>query len=251
MKSTDRLRQLTLLLAALAGSCAWAADAARPHLHLTSELSPPATMFEGARVTGFAVEKLRIVMERAGISYDFEVLPWRRAYLMARTQPDTCVFSTTRVAAREQLFKWVGPTHASDWTLFGRAGRDYRIKTLDDARGLRIGAYNGDVRGEYLQEHGFNVDLVPDNLLNPRRLLLDRIDLWATGGFTGMVTIEQNGWKGKIVPVLTYRHTEMYLACNGQVPDELIGRMNAALLAINREGLSAAIEKRFEFLPGR
>jgi polar amino acid transport system substrate-binding protein len=238
-----------LLLAALAGTAMHAAHAARPRLYLTAEASPPAVMVAHQRVTGSAAEKIRAIMDKAAIDYEIAVLPWRRAYALAQTQADTCVFSTTRTPEREAMFKWVGPTHANDWTLFGLAARDYHLGKLDDARLLHIGAYVGDVRADYLQQRGFIVDMVSDDMSNPRKLLAGRLDLWVSGENAGKVLIRQNGWVGQIVPVLTFRHTEQYLACNRQVPDALITKMNAALQALNREGVSAAIEKRFEFPP--
>jgi polar amino acid transport system substrate-binding protein len=243
VKTVTMKRWGVILLLAWTGACA--AGSARPHLYITTEHSPPSAMLEDKRVTGFAAEKIRVLLDRAGIDYEMELLPWRRAYQMAERQHDTCVFSTTRVPAREHVFKWVGPTHEGDWTLFGLASRDYHLKTLEDARGLRIGAYNGDVRGEYLQQQGYLVDMVQDKVSNARKLLLGRVDLWATSVRTGSAIVEENGWKGLLVPVLTFKHTELYLACNAHVPDPLIHKMNETLQAMNREGVSAAIERRF------
>lgn len=204
-------------------------------------------MLEGGRVTGFATEKIRVMLERAGADYEIEMLPWKRALVIAQTQPDACVYSTTRVPEREQHFKWVGPTHQNDWTLFGLAGRDYKLKTLEDARKLRIGAYNGDVRGDALLAQGFTVDSVQDRASNPRKLLVNRIDLWATSVRVGGQVLRENGWDKQIVPVLTFKRTDLYLACNPAVPDALIGKLNAALKQMDAEGLSTAIERKFNY----
>lgn len=232
------------LLLALAQLCS---AAERPRLIITTESSPPSAMMGDGKVIGFATEKIRVVMQRAGIDYTIEILPWKRAYLLARNQPGTCVYSTTRVPEREALFKWIGPTHENDWTLFGRAGRNYRIATIEDARKYRIGAYNGDVRSDALIAQGFNVDTVPDKLSNPRKLLVDRIDLWASSVRVGGAIVAENGWSKQIVPVLTFKRTELYLACNISVPDTLVAQMNAALRAMNSEGVSAAIERKYHY----
>ncbi|MES2323684.1 MAG: ABC transporter substrate-binding protein [Pseudomonadota bacterium] len=235
------------LLLILAGPCADAGAAARPQLHIVTEHSPPSAMKVAGQVTGFATEKLRVVMERVGIDYDIGMLPWKRAYLLAQNQADTCVYSTTRVPERETMFKWVGPTHENDWTLFARADHQFKLSRLEDARALRIGAYNGDVRGEALQAQGYIVDAVQDKLANPRKLLLNRIDLWASSLRVGGAHIAENGWTGQIVPVLTFKRTQLYLACHASVPDALILKMNTALRQMNAEGLSAAIERKYNF----
>jgi polar amino acid transport system substrate-binding protein len=141
----------------------------------------------------------------------------------------------------------VGPTHTTDWTLYGRSGRSYQVANIEDARKYRIGAYFGDVRGETLLAQGFTVDTVHERLANPRKLLLDRIDLWVSSTQNGGPIIADNGWTGKIVPVLTFRYTGLYLACHTDVPDVLIAKMNAALLAMNNEGVSASIERKYNY----
>jgi polar amino acid transport system substrate-binding protein len=198
-------------------------------------------------VAGFAADKIRIMLDRAGVDGDFGILPWKRAYQLALAQPQTCVFSTTRVPEREAQFKWVGPTHENDWTLFGLASRKFKFSNIEQARNLRIGAYNGDVRGEFLRENGFIVDSVQDKLSNPRKLMLDRIDLWASSLRVGSAMVAEYGWRGQIVPVLTFRRTEFYLACNKSVPDALIDKMNASLQAMNKTGVSLAIERKYGY----
>ena len=232
-----------ILCLALASGMAYAEP--RTRIEIVTESSPPSSMLEFGRVTGFATDKLRVVMERSGIDHTITLLPWKRALLMAQTQPNTCVYSTTRTPEREALFKWVGPTHENDWTLFGLAKRNFKLTTLEDARGLRIGAYNGDVRGDALTARGFEVDSVQDRVSNPRKLLVGRIDLWASGMRMGTSIVAENGWSGQIVPVLTFQRTELYLACNRGVPDRLVAKMNAALQAIKREGIAAAIERKY------
>jgi polar amino acid transport system substrate-binding protein len=234
-----------MIMLSLAGPCC---AAPRPHLLITTESSPPSAMMGEGQVIGFATEKIRLIMQRVGISYEIEIMPWKRAYLLAQTQADTCVYSTTRVPEREAMFKWIGPTHENDWTLFGRADRDYHIATIEDARKYRIGAHNGDVRSDALIAQGFIVDSVQDRLSNPRKLLVNRIDLWASSVRVGSAIVAENGWSGQIVPVLTFKRTELYLACNNAVPDALVAKMNAALRAMNSEGVSGAIERKYNFV---
>lgn len=219
---------------------------APPQLFITTEHAPPAIMLEGERVAGYSSDKIHEIMARTGVSYSIDVLPWKRAYTSAVRRPDGCVYATTRTPEREPLFKWVGPTDEGAWVLLGRADRHFQLNTLEDARGLRIGTYNGDVRDDYLRARGFNVDPAPNDMLNPQKLLLNRIDLWATGRRPGGGLLEQNGWGGKIVPVLVFNRIKAYLACNRAVPDALIDRMNSALEAMNRDGTSRRIDRKYD-----
>jgi polar amino acid transport system substrate-binding protein len=243
MTSLDKV--LAVLLLSAMGALASAAT--HPlRLRLLTESSPPASMLDGNRVTGSGTEKIREIMARTGTGYTIELLPWRRAFLFAQSRPDVCLYSTTRTPERERQFKWVGPTDEAEWILLGRADRHFQLRTLDDARALRIGTYNGDARDEYLRARGFLVDPAPVDLMNLRKLLLNRIDLWAASFRRSTTVAQRNGGSDQVVPVLAFNRVGVYLACNPAVPTELIDRMSAAVAAMERDGTMKRIDRKYE-----
>jgi polar amino acid transport system substrate-binding protein len=249
------------LLALMLWACSGTAVLAAPPLRLTilTEHAPPISMLDDGHangadnltgsVVGSGSDRVREVMARAGVAYSIDLQPWKRAYTAALTRPDTCVFSTTRTPEREALFKWIGPIDRTEWFLLGRADRHYALATLEDARKLRIGTYHGDARDAFLRERGFNVDPAQDDMTNPHKLLLGRIDLWVASLRRSSTVLEQNGWTGKIVPMLSLKQVDVYLACNVSVPDALVARMNAAVEAMNRDGTMKKIDHRYETWP--
>lgn len=239
-----KLKKVSLaVLLSLAGGLA---NATTARLHLLTESSPPASMRVGNKVVGSDTDKVRELMARIGSAYTLELLPWRRAFTRAQQEPDACVFSTTRTPERENLFKWAGPIDEGEWVLLGRADRKYQLRTLEDARNLRIGTYNSDARDEYLRARGFNVDPAPNDALNGPKLLMNRIDLWSASSKPGSMLLKRNGWERKIVPVLSFNRVQMYLACNTSVPTELIDKMNAAIGAMARDGTIKRIDRKYE-----
>ena len=242
-----------ILLASLLWATGAGALAASPQAQLTllTEYSPPISMLDNGNtsgagtVVGTGSDKIREVMARTGIAFTMELQPWKRAYTAALERPDTCVFSTTRLPERENLFKWIGPTDSAEWVLLGRADRRFKLHSLDDARKLRIGTYNGDARDTFLRERGFKVDPAHNDMINPQKLLLGRIDLWAASLRRGSVVLEQNGWTTRIVPVFSFKKVDVYLACNRSVPDALVTQMNAAIAAMNRDGTMRKIDRKY------
>ncbi|MES2126901.1 MAG: ABC transporter substrate-binding protein [Pseudomonadota bacterium] len=226
-----------------AASCAAAAPA---RLYITTETSAPASMREGDKVIGIGTDKVREIMARSGVTYQIEIFPWKRAYSLAEQRPDGCVYSTARTPERETLFKWVGPTDEGEWVLLGRADSGLHLKTLEDARHLRIGTYHGDARDEFLRARGFLVDPAQNDLINPQKLLLGRIDLWAASLRRGGAVLEQYGWADKIVPLLVFNRVKFYLACNRAVPEALVEKMNAAADAMAKDGTMKRIERKYE-----
>jgi polar amino acid transport system substrate-binding protein len=83
-------------------------------------------------------------------------------------------------------------------------------------------------------------------MINLRKLLLGRIDLWAASWRRGSTMLEQNGWDKQIVPLLAFNRIQVYLACNRAVPDPLVARMNAAAEAMSRDGTMRRIERKYE-----
>lgn len=230
-------------LALLCGSLA-----AAP-LVLNTEDAAPYNMLVNGQVVGIGADKVRLLMMGIKQPYRIEMLPWRRAYEGAQRDENACVFSTTRTPERENLFKWVGPIAFNEWLLFGRSDSGIKLSSLEDARPHLIGAYNGDVREHYLRARGFRVETVVADSLNPKKLMLGRIDLWVSGRYDGLLLINQGGWSEQILPLLSFFRSELYLACNPQVPDAVIDQLNVMLSVINRDGSAAKIDERYANWP--
>lgn len=222
-------RKLALLLA---GLCT--AASAAPSIYITTE--HPLTQGTAPKVVATPLaERVRQIAVRSGIGHSLQQFPWKRAYAMALARPDGCVYATARTPEREALFKWAGPFDVNEWVLVGRAGRDYHIKTLADARKYRIGTYNGDARHEYLLAKGFNVDPAQTDSVNSQKLLMGRIDLWASALPKGGTSEFAAYFPDSMVPVLSFRRVGLYIACNKAVPDAVVARMSSAMEALDRE----------------
>jgi polar amino acid transport system substrate-binding protein len=235
------------MVAAMLGlGCAAPLAQSEPRLYLTTEQAPPYSVREGERVIGIGADTVREIMGRANIDHTIELLPWKRAYTAALERSDACVFSTTRTPEREPLFKWIGPIGEADWVLMGRADRKLHLNSLEDARNYRIGTYNGDARDQYLRARGFKVDPAPNDLLNLRKLMADRIDLWAASIRRGGVALARMGYADKVVPVFVFNRIRVYLACNRGVPDAMTARMETAYESMARDGSLERILHRYD-----
>jgi len=238
------LRQLKLFLATaalyLVGTGAMAET-----LSLVTEDAPPGTSFINGdgQVTGFAAEIVREALKRAGIDSSMAIHPWPRAYHMALTLRDTCVFATVRSAEREALFKWVGPIAMDRWTIYGRSDSP-QLTDIAELRGHPVGGYFGDAATNYLKDLGVVVDEVADNRTNPRRLAARRIDYWVNGSLSAN-RIAQDAGAVEIVPLLQIKEVPLALACNRSVSDRTIQKMNASLHTLIEDGTANAVLKRF------
>jgi polar amino acid transport system substrate-binding protein len=222
-------RSLALVLA-----CAWCTAGATPTMYFTTDLPVPAEEEWHASKRPGLTARVREVANRANVNYTIRQYPWTRAYAVALSRRDACVFATSRTPEREEHFKWVGPLYVRTWVLVGRAGQDYQVRTLEDARKYRIGTFAGDAAHEYLRSRGFQVDAAQSDNSNPQKLLLGRIDLWASANAE---TGPEYGayYPHAIVPVLKFNTVGLYLACNKAVPDAVVTRLNTAAASMLRD----------------
>jgi len=217
-------------------------------LTLTTEEYPPFNMLDEhtKEPTGITVEKVVEVMRRAREPFTITSYPWPRAYQMALQMENTCVFSTSRTPEREALFTWIGPLAKSDWTIFARANDGRKPRSLEDVRPFTIGGYNNAATGEYLKLHGYTVDLAIDDSLNMQKLLRNRIDFWATGDLLGKYLIGKAGLTDQIVPLFKFELSELYMACNHAMNPQRAEKFNRILKEMDRDGSSAAIERKYQ-----
>ncbi len=214
---------------------------------LVTEDYPPFNIVDpkNGAVTGMSTEKIIALMTRAGEKYTLTAYPWARSIQMAQNNLDTCVYSTSRTPGREELYKWVGPLTTNNWVLFARADDTRRPKTLEDLRPYTIGTYRNDAIAEYFSLKGFTTELAVTDSDNPRKLLRGRFDFWATGELLGREIIKQQGLQKMFVQLFTFNHTGMYLACNLGFAQSKIDQWNKILKEMEKDGTSAAIEKKY------
>lgn len=225
MRIPISMRTALTAAAILTAPAAHAADS----LTLVTSEAPPLSVIsaDNSRVSGTTTDLLAKTMAEAGIGYTILPYPWLRALDMARTQKNTCVYPTARSPEREALYKWVGPTGTSVWTLFGRRGEKAPL-SLDQVGDRGIGGTQGDAGTQYLKDRGFKIDESQYDSFNLRKLRSKHVDYWLTTLATGRFRIDQAGAED-IVPMLSVKEVPLYLACNPSVPDKVVAKLTALL----------------------
>ena len=240
----DSLRRFYWVLLLLVSSPFFSIAPANSQMKLVTEIYPPFNYLdENGEITGISTEILQALMARSKISVSISVLPWKRAYLKALSEKDTCVYSTAETPERRDLFKWVGPLVQNDWVLFARKGRFKRQLTLEDARELTIGGYPGDAITDFLISEGLDVEVTGTDISNLKKLVLGRIDLWPSGLVIGNHLAKQEAID--IEPVTKLKTVRVSLACNKEIGDITISILQKNLKEMEEDGTIAEIEASF------
>lgn len=233
-----------------------AAFAAAPAAGVTllTEENPPFNYTENGKLTGLVTELVSEAARRANVPYKIELLPWTRAYTRTQAERDTCLFATARLDSREKLFIWVGPLASNMWGVYGKGDFGGSVRLLADLKPFRIGGVVNDAKVDYLKENGVtNIRQVPEDRLNPPRLVLARedpnhIDLWVTGYF-GARDVARAVKVSDIKLVFVVREIPLYLACSPQTSPAVVTALSDAVDKMRAEGvlarLAAAYEKKF------
>lgn len=217
---------------------AWSVD-------LLTEEDAPLNMKKDGRIVGSSTEKLEEAFKRINAASHMEMMPWSRAYQLAQNTADTCVFSAARTPERENSFQWIGPIAALDWTLYTRKDNPAKITKIEDVRKETIGGYAQDVISVWLSAHGYRVETLPSDDGNPQKLNHNKFNYWASSRARGSALLAKQGLADSIVPVLSFGHTDLYLACNPGTSKDLVQKLNDTLHQMATDGTSAAIDKRY------
>ncbi|SFV07233.1 amino acid ABC transporter substrate-binding protein, PAAT family [Pseudoduganella namucuonensis] len=228
------------LLATLALPAALAAP-----LSLVTAHDPPHNMQTDGRVVGLSTEKVEEMFKRAGVPYTLRFTPWPRAYQSAHDLPGHCAFSMARTKEREDQFQWVGPIAQMDWVLYARAEDKLAPRSLEDVRSALIGGSASDVITQWLVANKFRVDPTPTDSLNPAKLVANRFEYWAVSRQRGVSITAAAGMTGRIVPVLTFGHSDLYLGCHHDLSGDIVLKLNKALAEMRQDGTYERINARY------
>ena len=71
-------------------------------LTLTTENYPPFNMIDASgSIVGISTEIVSMLLKRNKIDYKIDIYPWARSMEMAKVNPNTCVFSISRMPERD------------------------------------------------------------------------------------------------------------------------------------------------------
>lgn len=149
---------LTLSFLTAASAASHGAD---DRMLLTTQEWPPYQTQAGGAPAGIAVDAVRCIFDRLGISVEIVFLPWQRAQDDVRNGNAAGFFAASRSAERDQFATLSAPIAPQVWTWFYR--RDGTI-TPDQAgfkAAARVTATLGSNMATWLRDSGFRVQDEP------------------------------------------------------------------------------------------
>lgn len=253
--SSPRQLYPQLLKRLMAVLCLWLAVASSIHAETTEDLSPltfiteeypPYNYVNHQQLTGLSVELLEAIFAATNTPLsrqDIRLYPWVRGYELAMSQPNTVLFSTTRTAAREASFQWVGPITQDRVALIAHRNAPIKIDSLAHAieQGLTVAVIREDIGAQALSEAGYPEHLILSAIDNRSALHLlarGRVDLWAYSAEVATWIAESEGLpKNSLIPIHTLSESSLYFAVNQATDPRLVSLMQQALDSVQASRL--------------
>ena len=246
---TDRRGKTGMRLAALALVLGFPAAADAQDLRLVTEEYPPYNFSRAGVITGASVEQAERIMGELALPYTLAILPWARALSLAENEPWTCVFTTGHDDERDKRFKWIEPLLVDRMVMVRKRGSGVNPATIDEAKRFTVGTQREDFSASFLQTNAFpKIDLAADVETTLKKLLSGRIDLM----MTSQKTFETMQAEGRNVEPTLMLDGKLYgFACNRNLPDEFVVRMQARLDALIADGTQDRLFAKYGLRPNR
>ncbi|WP_439860774.1 substrate-binding periplasmic protein [Pseudomonas sp. MBLB4136] len=222
------------------------AQAAQLVLH--TEENPPLNFSRDGELTGFSTEVVRALAVRTGDTVRLELGPWTRGYGKAMSAANVGVFTTARIAEREQAFQWVGPLTHTRTRFYTHKGAGLRIDSLEQAaRAGRLVLQRNWYTHEYLLARGFtNLYTVtaPDKMMQV--FSKQRADLLAASDYVLPELLAMVGMRPEQVEAqFVFLEHDTYLAFSLATERGIVERWQVALDEMKRDGEFTAIYRRW------
>jgi len=224
------IRYLSLLIICSLGSPLYATK-----FSLLTEELPPYSIKNGSGGTGASIDIVSQLFTRVGFDYEIKVIPWKRAIITSLRNDNTCVFPMQRNQEREASYQWISPILITYTGLYTLEDSPHKLITLDDAKGLKIGTYNGSAVAEYLSSWGYDVKMTPKDAPNIKKLRSKRIDVWAADTLSAKYLAKKHEMTN-IKEQLVYFSTLRALACNTNISKMKISKLQQELKLMYTDG---------------
>ena len=225
---------------------------------LGEQSAPFIILDDNQEPSGFLIDLTHSLIAQTGCDATIELVPWARAYEIARTQANVVLMSVLQTPARMPEFQWVGKVHDARAALVGLNDRKTRtLATLEEAKTLRVASVRGYGSANYLLQNGFvewqNLILAttPEQLWD--LLYMERVDLILTNLGTSRYEAKTFGhdktrlFTAYEIPELSY---ELQMATSKTTPQDTLKLLQEGLQSLSDNGQLDAIKHKWHMDDG-
>ena len=213
---------------------------------ITCECQPLSYEVNG-KLSGPSVDIVRTIQKLLDSNEKINIYPWAQGYKQLQSYSNVMLFSTTRTAQREHLFKWVGPIVEKRFSFHAKKGAKIKINNLEDAKKYRVGVVRNSNNEQFLVANGFkNLSVVANESQNLQMLDLGRFDLWYTDTAQSSALMANFSLEEKIEEIYVVQKSRSYYAFSKITPDSIVEKWQNAFTHLRNTGVIWNILKKYK-----
>jgi polar amino acid transport system substrate-binding protein len=205
------------------------------------------------QVQGIAVDLLAEMLARAGSTQtakDVQMQPWARGYQAVQSEQNTLLFSTTRTAERESMFKWACPINELKTELIALKSANIKISDKSELIKYQIGTVRDDVGEQLVVAAGVPLDKLQRTTKyenNLKKVETSRIDLYVGSMESVASMCKTVGCDAdKFEPVYTLDVSKLCYAFHKDTDDNAVSALQKALDELVAAGKLEELSKKYE-----
>jgi len=193
-------------------------------------------------------------LNRTNYQYEIKANPWSISYKQAIKNKDTCIYSMAYTKERSQLFQWTGELIHSTTSFYSLSAKNITLGAFEDAIELNVAVIKDDVTHHFLLTKGFvegenlyvleNYDALL-SMLDKRQMSIDLVILNDELLKNRVMTSNEKS-KYKKHFVIDELKFKFHLACNLNIPIEVVNNLSDSLASVKDDGTYDKIEKKWK-----
>ena len=229
-------RFLRGIACALCLLCIGASGFAQETIRIATGEYPP-FLSEELKYHGVGIRVITEAFALEGVRVEYGWFPWKRAYELMKSGAWDCTGTWRKTPDREKDGYFSDPLYPTAFTFFHRKDFRFDWKSMDDLGGLFIGAtigYGyGQAFGDAEKWGSINVERVPTDLQNFRKLLAGRIHLFPINPDVGYDLLSQ-GFTPQEAELITHHPRPLLSAHTNLVFSRKVERNRRMVILFNR-----------------
>ena len=212
---------------------------------VTEDFAPFNYINSKNEIDGQSVRIVNEIMKRTNQQSTIKLLSWQDAYEMAKSGPNTILFSIAKTNERENEFKWVGPIGFWEYGFYAHKNTSLNIQSLESAKNVKsICVVKDDARHQILMQSNFtNLVLSQSDVQCAQMIANSQVDLWL-GSSTNFFEVlnEANLSTDEFNYLHAIRQSDVYIAFSNDTSDSLVNKWQETLGELKRDGTIKTID---------
>lgn len=201
-------------------------------------------------LSGFSTEVVHALFKKAQSRANIRVLPWARAYEIARSTPNIMIYSIAHTEVRDPLFHWVGSLKKEKLYFWGLKSKfPDNIHDTEKLKAEKIAASRFSNVAQYLQANDFKniYELIKEDQ-NMLMLYRGRVDLIVATELTLKTRAQKLGLdfnKMKKIKEVSELNNDLSIAFSKETKPNIVSHFRQAFDAIKRDGVIEQIKNKW------